>query len=70
MANTPKQAKPGDEDIARGPNEEAVTTAQENVTEGYGASGKAAIISGKPDGDKQHEAKHRPGSQAVNHVPV
>lgn len=35
----------------RGPNEEAVEAAQENVTEGYASADKASIISGKPDGD-------------------
>lgn len=46
-----RQTKPGNDEIDRGPNEEAVSTAQENVTEGYGSSRKAARISGKPDGD-------------------
>lgn len=41
----------GAKDVKRGPNEERVETAQENVTEGYGSSGKASIISAKPDPD-------------------
>ena len=44
----------------RGPNEEAVKTAQENVTQGYGHAGKARIMSGKPDGDTQ-------GGPGANH---
>ena len=61
MGTTPaKQTRPGTDDVDRGPNEEAVSTAQENVNEGYGSAGKAAIISGKPDGDTQ-------GRSRVNH---
>lgn len=40
-------------DVKRGPNQEAVNTAQDNVTEGFNSPGKASIISGKPDGDVQ-----------------
>lgn len=39
------------DDVERGPNEEATSTAQDNVSKGYGSAGKASIISGKPDGD-------------------
>jgi hypothetical protein len=39
----------GKEHFKRGPNTEPVDTAQKNVTEGYGSSGKASIMSGEPD---------------------
>lgn len=48
------ESKPASEQsVKRGPNEEKIGTAQDNVTKGYGSSGKASIISGKPDGDRQ-----------------
>ncbi|HIV70212.1 MAG TPA: hypothetical protein H9903_04700 [Candidatus Aquabacterium excrementipullorum] len=54
MGITPsKDTRQNADKVSRGPNEEAVDTAQENVSEGYGASGKAGIISGQPDGDTQ-----------------
>lgn len=37
--------------VKRGPNEEPISTAQENITQGYGSSRKASIISAKPDPD-------------------
>jgi hypothetical protein len=52
--NTPSNSPPtSSEDVKRGPNQEAVDTAQENATQGFGSAGKASIISGKPDGDTQ-----------------
>ena len=49
MGITPsKDTRQNADKVSRGPNEEAVDTAQENVSEGYGASGKAGIISGQP----------------------
>lgn len=52
MSNT--EGKPASElNLKRGQNEEKIGAAQDNVTKGYGSSGKASIISGKPDGGKQ-----------------
>lgn len=48
MSST-KGNQPSEQNVTSGPNEEKIGTAQENVTEGYGSSGKASIISGKPD---------------------
>ncbi|MGH6648230.1 hypothetical protein [Aquabacterium sp.] len=39
----------GDQKAKRGANEEDVDTAQSNVSEGYGSSAKASIMSGRPD---------------------
>ncbi|RZL03425.1 MAG: hypothetical protein EOP36_04825 [Rubrivivax sp.] len=38
-----------DEKVERGANEEEVDAAQSNVSEGYGSSAKASVMSGKPD---------------------
>jgi hypothetical protein len=48
---TPSDTQSSKSTLKRGPNQEAVETAQENVTEGYGSSTKDSIISGKPDPD-------------------
>jgi hypothetical protein len=54
----PKRTETDKADEARGPNEEAVNTAQENVSTGYGSPGKASIISGKPDRDAEDKERH------------
>ena len=51
MSST-KGTPASEQNVKRGPNEEEIGTAQDNVTTGYGSSGKASIISGKPDGDR------------------
>lgn len=50
MNTDPAHRQPADKgEFKRGPNTEAVDTAQKNVTEGYGSAGKASHISAKPD---------------------
>lgn len=64
--NDPAQVQHADKDDAkRGPNTEAVDTAQKNVTEGYGSPGKASIMSGKPDKGTDAEATRAKDEQGA-----